>query len=374
MPKEHQAKSTEKAQPAKPAAAPQGLGLEAEPLGLLPGILPGNIHDAPPALRPRQVARLQRLSGNQAVQRALQTSIIQRDGEGSVGNTTPIPALPDHAARKAMAIDVLKKAYDGKIKENVVIVGVDSEGALRAEYDRSMIAQGKQFRETGADGEEKLRPWQAGDADKHPDMKKEFAGFNDTSNGQIYVDLSKPPDEQTATIAHEMLHASSSGNFVGVLGKGIDEGMTEKLTIDAFTNSGYSVTSGMFAEWVTFANRLGAAFGDGVMKEAYFGGTAALRDAINDRLGKGSFGKFTEAVRNQQWDKVNEMITEGKVKVVEALLGGWWVSDDDIAAVEEIYKGAIDLEKAKIRAMIQAKIPDLSSIGQRTRLRVLLVS
>ena len=374
MSKEHQAKSTEKAQPAKPAIEPQGLGLEAETFGLLPGIPPGNIHAVPPPLRPRQVTRLQRLSGNQSVQRALQTTVIQRDGGGGIGNTAPIPALPDPAARKAMAIDVLKKAYGGKIKEEVNIVGVDSEGALRAEYDRSMMAQGKQFRETGPDGEETLRPWQAGDANKHPDMKKEFAGFNDTSNGQIYVDLSKPPDEQTATIAHELLHASSSGNFVSVLGKGIDEGMTEKLTIDAFANSGYSVNSGMFVQWVTFANRLGAAFGDGVMKEAYFGGTAALRDAINDRLGKGSFLKFTEAVRNQQWDVVNDMITEGKVKVVEAILDSWWVTDDDIAAIEEMYRGAIDLEKARIRAMIQAKIPELSSIGQRTRLRVLLAS
>ena len=370
MPKEHQSKSNEKAQPARPAA--ESAGTEIQPEGLNLALKPGGLAELPPALRPKYVMRLQQASGNQAVQRAIQTSIIQRQGGGG-GNTAPIPALPDPEARRVLAVDVLKKAYGDKIKEKTKVVGVESESALRAEYDRSMIAQGKKFKETDENGEEKLRDWQPGDAAKHPDMKKEFAGFNDPSGTQVYVDLSKPPDEQTATIAHELLHASSSGNFVAVLGKGIDEGMTEKLTIDAFARSGYSVTSGMFAEWVTFANRLVAAFGEGAMMNSYFGGTEALKNAINDLLGKGSFLAFTQAVRNQQWDKVNDMITRGKLAVLESLLSGW-VSDDDIAAVEELYRNALDFERQQMRSAIQAAIPDLWSIGQRTRLRLLLAS
>jgi hypothetical protein len=373
MTKEHQAKVTEKAQPVRQPAEPTALGLEGELAVPGAAIAPGSLFELPRSLQPRQVQRMQRTAGNLAVQRALQNGIIQRQG-GGAGNTTPIPALPDHASRQALAIDVLKKAYGDRIKSETKVVTVDSEGALRAEYDRSMIAQGKQFRETNANGEETLRPWQVGDSAKHPDMSREFAGFRDTGNSQIYVDTSKPPDEQVATIAHEMLHASSSGNFIGVLGKGIDEGMTEKLTIDAFTVSGYSVTSGMFAQWVTFANRLCAAFGTGVMTESYFGGTAALRDAINEKMGRGSFLRFTQAVKDGDWATANDMIQRGMVASVEALLDSWWVSDDDIAAVEEIYRTATGEDRQRIRAVIQAQIPNLSSIGQRTRLRVLLAS
>jgi hypothetical protein len=315
---------------------------------------------------------MQKVSGNQAVQRALQTNVIQRQGGG--GNTTPIPRLATHAERTALAIDVLKNAYGDRIASETKVNPVDSESALRAEYDRSMIEQGKQIRITDDEGNEELRDWQTGDTRNHPDMSNEFHGFRDTSSNQIYIDTSKPPDEQTATIAHEMLHASSSGNFIATLGKGIDEGMTEKLTIDAFKKKGYSVSSGLFVEWVTFANRLCGAFGTGVMVSSYFGGTAALRDAINSKLGRGSYLAFTEAVKNGDWATANDMITRGKIATVEAIFNQWWVSDEDIGIIEEIYRESSGDEKDRIRNAIQSNISGLWSIGQRTRLRVLLAS
>jgi hypothetical protein len=67
------------------------------------------------------------------------------------------------------------------------------------------------------------------------------------------------------------------------------------------------------------------------------------------------------------------MITRGKIAAVEAFFSGW-VSDEDIGAIEEIYRESTGEEKTQIGYIIQANIPELWSIGQRTRLRVLLAS
>lgn len=372
MAKESLSKSNEKSQPTKPASESPELGHVSEWDESLVKIMPGSLADLPPNLKKQQIMKIQQLGGNLAVQRALQQNVIQRQGGGG-GNTTPIPKLGEHAERQAFAIDILKKAYGDRIKSETKVNPVKSEAELRAEYDRSMIAQKKQFRDRDDQGNEVLRDWQYGDTLKHPEMSKEFHGFRDTSNNQIYVDTSKPPDEQVATIAHEMLHASSSGNFLAVLGKPLDEGMTEKLTIDAFAKGGYSVASGVFVQEVALANRMCAAFGADVMTNAYFGGTEPLKDAINEKLGKGSFYKFTQAVKAGDWATVNDMIMRGKIATVEALFSGW-VSDEDLDGIEEIYRQSSGEEKAQIGAIIQANIPELWSIGQRTRLRVLLAS
>ncbi len=370
--KEAQTKTTEKAPASKSPAQVSELGLEAELAPALP--LPVGLHAIPPALRPRQVERMQRIQGNQAVQRAIlqlaTANRIQRAPGG--GDTTPMPALPTPEERNAFAIMVLKKAYGDRIKADTPINAVADESALRAEYDRSMMAQGKTFKETAADGTVTERPWAAGDSSKHPDMRSSFSGFRDTQNNQIYVDKSKPPDEQTATIAHEMLHASSGGALLGAYGKGLDEGVTEMLTIDAFAKSGYSVASDTYTEWVTFARRLSTAFG-GAVTDAYFGGLDALKNAIIERLGKGSFTRFTTAMQSGNMALVNDMIERGAMAVVEDLFSGW-VSDDDIAAIKELYNELVEPERSKIRYYIQNNITSLMNEGQRAELRFLIGS
>jgi hypothetical protein len=129
----------------------------------------------------------------------------------------------------------------------------------------------------------------------------------------------------------------------------------------------------VFVQEVAFVNRMCGAFGTGVMTDSYFGGTTPLKEAINDRLGKLSYLKFTEAVQAGDWATASDMITRGKIAAVEAFFSGW-VSDEDIGAIEEIYRESTGEEKTQIGYIIQANIPELWSIGQRTRLRVLLAS
>ena len=340
-------------------------------------------------LRQRAVVRMQRKQGNLVVQRSLAGRLIQRQGGGSGGgDTTPIPRLPDLEARRNLAFHILKTAYSSRIKIEAKVVGKDSEDAIRSEYDQAMIRQNKKFREKGAEGEEdKLVDWKAGDAARHPDLQEAgtFKGFNDPSSGQVFVDTSKEPDDQVATIVHEQLHANAAGDFPATLGKQVDEGMTEKLTKNAFTLSGYTAPGGQYESEVSFVNDLGSMVGEGVLISAYFGGVSALRSMLNAQTDENTFDKFALAARTKDWKWMKKFFEEyfeklksgsevdKKIAAINLALDGW-VTDEDIDNIRSIYASATDEEKTQLRGVIQSRIGELTDIGQRTQLRVIVAS
>jgi hypothetical protein len=63
--------------------------------------------------------------------------------------------------------------------------------------------------------------------------------------------------------------------------------------------------------------------------------------------------------------------TSEKVRLVNRLLDGW-VSDDDITAIEKIVANASAGDKPALKAAIDPRIADISSVGQRTSLRLAL--
>lgn len=374
MPKESESKPGGKAAESKPAGRGQtGPQLDSAP----PPVIPGSIHALPRQIQPRQMRALQRVAGNRYVQRSLAQNVIQRQGGG--GNTTPIPPLPDMEARQALALDVLKRAYGSKIRKESKIVAVAGMAAMLSQYDQAMIRQGKTFVEDGNE-----RPWAAGDAAKHPSIRNELAGFNDPSSGQIFIDTQKKPDEQTATLAHEMLHASSSGEVLGVLGRGVDEGITETLTQRAFQQAGYNAPGGFYASEMEFVGVLSSMFGENTVLFSYFTGVGPLRSMMDTTLDdEGAFDLFASQVRAKNWAWTDAFFRryqqvrggselDKKVNAIVNRLGGWWVSDDDIAHVENIYHGSTPEEQVRLRYAIQARITSLSSHGQRARLRILI--
>jgi hypothetical protein len=60
-----------------------------------------------------------------------------------------------------------------------------------------------------------------------------------------------------------------------------------------------------------------------------------------------------------------------KIAAINTLLD-WWVSDDDLTIIESIVSTVGEADKQAIAAAIQPRISSLTSIGQRTRLRVIL--
>lgn len=384
MAPEQQAKKIEKSQPVKPTVEPAAPELESQSAT----VISGSLLDLPPGIGRKQVLTQQKIAGNRYVQRLLVEGMIQRQPAPSGGgDTTPIPTLPDFEARRNLAVFVLRKAYGGRIKAETQVQGVASEDELRVKYDTAMIALKKKFREKGKEGEEdQLVDWKPGDAARHPDMSEQgsFKGFNAPGMG-VVIDTSKKPDDQVATIAHELLHASSAGDFVATLGKRVDEGMTEKLTQNAFTISGYAAPSGQNESEISFVSDLGSMVGEGTLISAYFGGVDILRKMLNAQTDEDVFDKFALAARTRNVKELREFFKEyfeklkggseleKKKAAVNIALDGW-VSGDDISNIESVYLNATPEEKKELKILIQSRIEELVDIGQRTRLRVLVVS
>jgi hypothetical protein len=247
-----------------------------------------------------------------------------------------------------------------------------------------MIRQKKELRVKNDKGEESFQPWKEGDSWKHPDLQDigVFKGFNDPSSGSVYIDSTRPPDEQVVTIAHELLHANASGDFQATLGKQVDEGMTEMLTQRAFASCGYSAPKGEYAQEVSFVEDLGSMVGEGMLVSAYWGGTATLRNMLNALTDTNIFDDFAKATRTKDRKWIRQFFKEyyeklrggsgldKKIAAINLALDGW-VSDNDISNIEGIYNGASPEEKVQLRGAIEPRITSLVNEGQRVRLRQL---
>ncbi len=336
-------------------------------------LLPADLFALPRAGMPHKLHLFQRAAGNRAVvQRLLNTNVIQREGE-----TTPIPPLADVEARRLLALSVLKKAYGGLIKQEPRVTEVKGIAAMQTLYDQSMIRQNKVYREGSTE-----RPWQVGDAARRGDMNKDFPGFYD-AGGNIVLDTEKAPDEQTATLAHEMLHANSNGEVVSTFGKDVDEGITESLTQKAFKKAGYSAPGGYFVSNMEWVARLSGLFGENTVMYSYFNGVAPLRSMMNTTLDdEDAFDTFARAVRAKEWKDTHEMFDrweravngteiDKKIGAVTSRLDQFWVDDEDITAVENIFAGSSSEEQVSLKQVISPRIGNMSDHGHRARLRIL---
>jgi hypothetical protein len=375
MPKEAEAKPAEKATTSKPAAPQTGLEQDG-----IPAPLPtGKVFALPRSMQRRQVRAMQRIAGNRFVQRTLTTNVIQRGKES--GDLSLIPTLPDLESKRALALKVLKKAYGGLIKQETEVAGVEGLDALFAQYDQAMISQDKYFRENGED-----RKWKVNDAKNHPNMQKDFAGFNDPSSKKIFIDTKRQPDEQVATIGHELLHANASGEIISTFGRRVDEGMTESLMKKAFAKSGFSAPGNFFAEEITFVERLNGMLGENTMMSGYFGSLAAARSLMDTTFDKvGKFDSFAQFVRKGDWTSVNQIFdsfqkirqgseVEKKRAAILGLMNGWVFSDADLADVRNIWSGCSEDEKRELRPSIEANMNALSDHGDRAELRIIIGS
>jgi hypothetical protein len=341
-------------------------------------IHPGEL---PPELARKQVQEAGVVAGNQFIQREMLKNVVQRQTPGEGGDTAPIPALGGTEEKQAFALNILKEAYGGLIKKESKVVGKPNEKTLRDAYDLSMINLGKEYKEE--DGT--YSKWKMGDSKRHPTMSSELVGFWDQDSGNVLIDTSKKPDQQVATVVHEMLHANAAGDFAATMGKTIDEGMTEKLTQQAFAKAGYSAPGGFYAAEIGLVNRLAGMFGENLMMLAYFNGTAILRSMVSTVLDDEKiFDKLVNAIKANQQSYIDNFFylyeraaagaeVDKKIAAINSRLD-WWVSDDDITAIENIWQGSTEDERTRLRGAIESRITSLMNEAHRVRLRVLLSS
>ncbi|NJN54639.1 MAG: hypothetical protein HC804_07700 [Anaerolineae bacterium] len=242
------------------------------------------------------------------------------------------------------------------------IVLIDGRPALWARYDQINLGR------TNAHVTPN-RPWQNGDAQTYiPGLE----GFAD--NGTVYVNKQSPLPTVTA---HEMLHNNTAADFRGKVGETINEGSTEYLALKALNAAGIPTTGGAVAypTQVGIVRKLIDVVGESTLISAYFGGADSLIESYNTLQGWLGFALLkpaAEALNTAVTDiLLTPPTTEQKVAIINSFLDGW-VSDEDLDHIQMVVNSAGSGEKTAIASAIQPRIKELWSIGQRTRLRVIL--
>jgi hypothetical protein len=276
----------------------------------------------------------------------------------------PSPASPE-AMSLGQAERVLQDAF-GSIHRIVPgnIVLLDGRAAVWAKYDEVCIRLGCVNTHVTPN-----RPWQNGDAQV---VSPGLEGFADA--GTVYVNKQTPLITATA---HEMLHNNTAADYRGKVGETINEGSTEYLAIKALNAAGVPTPGGATAypTQVGIVQKLIGVVGESTLISAYFGGADTLIETYNTLQGWLGFTLLKPAAEALNTAVTDVLLTppttEQKIAIINNLLDGW-VSDDDLDHIEMVVNSAGSGEKEAIARAIQPRIRELWSIGQRTRLRVIL--
>jgi hypothetical protein len=63
---------------------------------------------------------------------------------------------------------------------------------------------------------------------------------------------------------------------------------------------------------------------------------------------------------------------KSKIQTINNLFDGW-VSDNDIKIIKRLYQNTPTVQQPEVKKAIEARIPDLTDIGQRTQVRIILL-
>jgi hypothetical protein len=289
--------------------------------------------------------------------------------------TTPPPivlGLPTLQASYAQ--NALQSAF-GTVAGRTIIPGnihvVADNNALLAAYDKWMIDRGRTNTNVTPN-----RLWQVGDK-KKIDTDGGFrtnAFAEPPPSVDIYIDATQT--DPTATV-HEMLHVNTNSDFHGKVGTDINEGMTQRLSVQAVKAKGNSVvgSENTYQAEQRIVDKLVSILGEGLMKSSYFGGADPMIAAYDKQLGTGSWtalkrlldkGKRSDAILLLDAASVDQ-----RIKSINALLD-YWVKDSDLDAIETIVGNATPEIKTQIGSAIKDRIPSLFSEKQRARLKAIL--
>jgi len=133
-------------------------------------------------------------------------------------------------------------------------------------------------------------------------------GHYDKQSGGIWVSKTHP---LTARIlAHEHLHQLEDPKTGDMLGKGLEEGMTEWLARDAVGDPHFADQPRVYPHEVRIVNMLGALAGDKALKESYFQGDCqGLKRRVDEQLGEGALAKIAHLTDQRKYNEAEVFIT-----------------------------------------------------------------
>lgn len=291
-------------------------------------------------------------------------------GGSGAAATAPVssPALQAAFAQRALQTSFGDVASRPIVRGGIHVVS--GEDAILAACDTVNIRNNATNPITGA-------VWVAGDAGRtYRDRGLRLNGFADPNSPDLWVD--DTTTDPTTTV-HEMLHINTAAGFRAAVGEVINEGTTERLAVQAVTAAGQSVagSENTYAQERALVERLVAVVGEPTLTNAYFNGANSLIQTYELLMGARSFALLKRVLDASppNYDTANALLRPPSTAQRIALINGyldWWVSDEDLTNIETVFNSSSDADKQAIRTAIQPRIISLTSIGQRTRLRLIL--
>ena len=281
------------------------------------------------------------------------------DLSAATGTGPAVAPAPAKTMEATAAQDALTKAFGSVhtiVKGNIVLL--DDYEATWAKYDE--VNQGRVNPYT-------KQPWKKGDAKTNiPGL----GGFQD--GGTVYVNLQTP---LTTATAHEMLHLNTAAGFRAAVGETVNEGTTEYLALKAVKQAGVAINAAAEAYPLqrAFVQKLIGVVGEEALIQAYFTDANIMINIFEGLQGAGTwktFRGFAEKLDDAGADPLLKPPSDTqRIAAINGILDSWWVSDQDIENIGLIVRTG---DLAEIRKAIRPRILDLTSIGQRTRLRYIL--
>ena len=96
-----------------------------------------------------------------------------------------------------------------------------------------------------------------------------------------------------------------------------------------------------------------------------------VRPEIGPTYGMRGDTEIREAIKKADEETIARIPAEERARIINRLFEGW-VSDEDIETIRRIYQATPPAQKADVRQIIERQIPNLTSIGQRRRVRLML--
>ena len=166
-----------------------------------------------------------------------------------------------------------------------------------------------------------------------------------------------------------MLHINTASNFRATVGEVINEGMTERLAVQAVAAQGDSVvgSENTYAPQRNSVGKLITIVGEWTMLQAYFNGSENFMQVYDRIHGKNSFSalkrlldplppNYTAADALLQPPSATQ-----RIATINALLDNW-VSDNDLSIIQGVFSAASEGDRDTIRTAIK---PRISSLNKR---------
>ena len=133
-------------------------------------------------------------------------------------------------------------------------------------------------------------------------------GHYDRQNGGIWVSQTYPLTARL--LAHEHLHQLEDPRTGNMLGKGLEEGMTEWLARDSVGDPHFADQPRVYPHEVRIVNMLRSLAGDETLKKSYFQGDyQGLARKVDNQLGEGAMAKITHLMDQQRYKEAEAFIT-----------------------------------------------------------------